>query len=107
MKQRLQTFGILGAVAIFIALSSWIGLVIWGRLAGPTVDETAVVTVTAHEHGTGGRLPHFLHVVRTTNGAEYRMTFGELYPVGARLSVSYRRFVRGDTIKVIFYSRVQ
>ena len=34
------------------------------------------------------------------------MAFGELYPVGARLSVTYRRFVRGDTIKVIFYNRV-
>jgi hypothetical protein len=33
-------------------------------------------------------------------------TFGELYPVGSRLSVSYRRFARGDAIKVIFYSRV-
>jgi hypothetical protein len=34
------------------------------------------------------------------------MTFGEMYPVGSRLSVAYRRFSRGDTIEVFFYSRV-
>ena len=107
MKQRLKTYLTLAVVAICIVASTWIGLVIWGRVAGPTVDETGIVTVIAHEHGSVGRSGgRFRHVVRTTNGAEYRMTFGELYPVGARLSVNYRRFVRGDTIKVMFYSRV-
>ena len=107
MKQTSKTYVTLAAVAILIVVSSWIGLVIWGRLAGPTVDETGIVTVIAHVHGNVGRSGRrFLHHVRTTNGAEYRMTFGELYPVGARLSVNYRRFVRGDTIKVLFYSRV-
>jgi hypothetical protein len=34
------------------------------------------------------------------------MAFGELYPVGSRLWVNYRRFTRGDTIKVTFYRQV-
>jgi len=107
LKQHLKTYGTLAAVVTLLVMSTWIGLVIWGRLAGPTVDETSIVTVIAHEHGSVGRFSsHFRHRVRTTNGAEYRMAFGEMYPVGARLSVTYRRFVRGDTIKVMFYNRV-
>lgn len=107
MKQHLKTYGALAAVVICIVMSTWIGLVIWGRLAGPTLDETGIVTVVGHEHGSVGRFgSHYRHLVRSANGAEYRMTFGEMHPVGARLSVTYRRFVRGDTIKVIFYNRV-
>ena len=97
----------LAAVALFIATSSWIGLVMWGRLTGPTVDEAGIVTVIRHVDGEVGRHTRwFRHLVRTESGAEYRMTFGELYPVGSRLSVTYRRHKRGGTIKVFFYSRV-
>ena len=93
--------------AIFIVMSTWIGLVIWGRVAGPTVDATDIVTVVEYVDGNIGKYHRrFRHLVRTSGGAEYRMTFGELYPAGTRLSVSYRRFARGDTIKVMFYSRV-
>ncbi len=108
LKQHLKTYGTLAAVAICIVMSTWIGLVIWGRLAGPTIDETGIVTVIGYVDGNIGRRSQrrFRHLVRTSGGAQYRMTFGELYPVGTRLSVNYRRFVRGDTIKVIFYSRV-
>jgi len=107
LKQHLKTYVTLAVVAICIVVTSWIGLVLWGRLAGPTIDETGIVTVVAYVDGNVGRSRRrFRHLVRTTSGAEYRMTFGELYPVGSRLSVNYRRFTRGDTIKVIFYSRV-
>jgi hypothetical protein len=107
LKQHLKTCVTLAAVAVLIVVSSWMGLLIWGRSAGPTVDETGIVTVVAYVDGNHDRSGgHFRHLVRTTSGAEYRMTFGELYPVGSRLSVNYRRFTRGDTIKVMFYSRV-
>ena len=107
LKQNLKTFVTLAAVAVLIVVSGWIGLLIWGRLAGPTVDERGIVTVVAHVHGNVGKNGgHYRHLVRTASGAEYRMTFGEMYPVGSRLSVTYRRFSRGDTIQVFFYSRV-
>ena len=108
LKQHLKTFVTLAVVAICIVASTWLGFVIWDRLAGPTVDEAGIVTVIAHEHGSVGRRGErrFRHLVRTANGAEYKMTFGEMYPVGARLSVNYRRFARGGTIQAFFYSRV-
>jgi hypothetical protein len=107
LKQHLKSYVTLAVIAICIVITSWIGLVIWGRLAGPTVDETATVTVIGYVDGNVGRhRRRFRHLVRTTSGAEYRMTFGELHPVSSRLSVNYRRFTRGDTIKVFFYNRV-
>jgi hypothetical protein len=108
LKQHHKIYVTLAGVAICIVMSTWIGLMIWGKLAGPTVDATGIVTIIAHEHGSVGRRGEgrFRHRVRTTSGAEYQMTFGEMYPVGARLSVNYRRFERGGTIKVFFYSRV-
>ena len=107
LKQHLKRHVALGLVAIFIVMSTWIGLVIWGSMAGPTVDATDIVTIVEYVDGSIGKHQRrFRHLVRTPGGAEYRMTFGELYPAGTRLSVSYRRFTRGDTIKVMFYSRV-
>lgn len=107
LNHHLKSPVALGLVAICIVMSTWIGLVVWGRLAGPTVDATDIVTVVEYVDGNVGRRERrFRHLVRTSGGAEYRMTFGELYPVGSRLSVSYRRFARGDAIKVMFYSRV-
>jgi hypothetical protein len=107
LKQHLKTCVTLAAVAVLVVVSGWIGLLIWGRLAAPTVDETGIVTVVALVDGNRGKHGgHFRHLVRTASGAEYRMTFGEMYPAGSRLSVTYRRFSRGDTIKVFFYSRV-
>jgi hypothetical protein len=107
LEPHLKSPVAVGLVAICIVMGTWIGLVVWGRLAGPTVDATDIVTVVEYVDGNVGRHERrFRHLVRTSGGAEYRMTFGELYPVGSRLSVSYRRFARGDAIKVMFYSRV-
>ena len=103
----LKSHATLCLAAIVLVMSTWIGLVIWGRAAGPTVDATDTVTVVAYVDGNIGKHHRrFRHLVRTSGGAQYRMTFGELYPAGTRLSVSCRRFTRGDTIKVMFYSRV-
>jgi hypothetical protein len=55
LKQHLKTYVTLAAVAMLIVVSSWIGLLIWGRLAGPTVDETGIVTVVAHVGGNRGK----------------------------------------------------
>jgi hypothetical protein len=107
LKEHLKTFGPLTLVAIYFVMRTVIGPMVWGRLAGPAVDETGVVTVIAHVGGAVGETHRgFQHLVRTASGTEHRMTFGELYPVGARLSVNYRRFVRGDAITVFFYNRV-
>jgi hypothetical protein len=54
LKQHLKTYLTLAAVAMLIVVSSWIGLLIWGRLAGPTVDETGIVTVVAYVGGNRG-----------------------------------------------------
>jgi hypothetical protein len=94
-------------VLVLVLLMSWAGLLLWGWAAGPTSEEVGIVTVLEHVDGTfGSHKRDFRHLVKTESGAEYRMTFGEVYPVGTRLWVNYRRFTRGDTIKVTFYRRV-
>ena len=109
LKEHLRNHAPLVGVLILIAAGSWIGLEIWSRLAAPVVDEADIVTVTRHLDGYVGRHSQtrsFRHLVRTTSGAEYWMTFGELYPVGSRLSVNYRRFKDGGIVRVYFYSRI-
>ena len=100
LKDHLPLVGVLAVVIV----TSWMGLIIWGRLAGPVTEEAGAVIVLKHVDGYVGRQSRgFRHRVRTDSGAEYLMTFGELYPAGTRLWVNYRRFMRGDTIKVTFY----
>jgi hypothetical protein len=45
LKHHLKSPVALGLVTICIVMGTWIGLVVWGRLAGPTVDATDIVTV--------------------------------------------------------------
>jgi hypothetical protein len=92
LKDHLPLVGVL----VVVIVTSWIGLIIWGRLAGPVTEEAGAVIVLEHVDGyVGSQRRGFRHRVRTDSGAENQMTFGELYAVGTRLWVNYRRFTRG------------
>ena len=55
LRQHLKSHTALCLAAIFIVISTWIGLVIWGRVAGPTVDATGIVTVVEYVDGNIGK----------------------------------------------------
>jgi hypothetical protein len=73
---------------------------------GPGIDETGVVTVISVNGGYSGKFGGaFAHRVRLDSGSEATMTFGEIFPRGARVWVSYRRYPENGRVRVKTYLR--
>ena len=101
VKEHLSVIAAVVAVLAVFTLTVWIGAQFFEWLGGPTSDEAGVVTVLEPVAGRSRR--SYRHRVPTVSGAEYVLSFGELYRPDTRLWVNYRRFVHGGTIKVTFY----
>jgi hypothetical protein len=76
------------------------------RKPDPGVDEAGVVTVVSVIGGYQGKfVRRFDHRVRFDSGSEATMTFREIFPKGARIWVSYRRYPGVDRFEVTLYKR--
>jgi len=113
-KRRIgrRTFWRRGVAWLIVGTVSLAMLVLLVRLLyrvyrpGPGVDESNVVTVLSVDGGYSGRFGGtFAHRVRLDSGAEATMTFGEVFPRGARVWVSYRRYPATGRLQVKTYVR--
>lgn len=102
-RRRRRSFGIAIIVAV-AALVTWAAWAAVGR-RGVAVDESGQVTVLEHLRGTRARhWAAYDHRVRLPDGTEATMRFGELFPVGSTMYVSYRRWPKTNRIRVTVYA---
>jgi hypothetical protein len=70
------------------------------------IDESGIVTVVSVIGGYENRQERWVeHRVRLESGSEATMTFREMFPRGARVWVSYRRYPQDDRLQVKLYVR--
>jgi predicted permease len=94
------------ATVCLVMLGLLTGLVYRVYQPEPGLDESGVVTVVSVVGGNSGKFGgSFAHHVRLDSGSEGTMTFREVFPRGARVWVSYRRYPRDGRLQVKTYMR--
>ncbi len=105
---RRDTRKIVVVVVVCVVILGLLGRRVYKvRQADPGIDETGVVTVVSVIGGYsskfgGGRAAHR---VRLESGSEGTMTFRQIFPPGARVWVSYRRYPKTGRLLVKLYVR--
>ena len=95
---------ILATVCVVILVSAF--FVFRANQRGPGIDESGVVTVLSVTGGSANKYRgRFVHRVRLESGPEVSMTFGQVFPRGARIWVSYRRYPKSQQLRVYNYVR--
>jgi hypothetical protein len=103
IQQYVKDHGRLVALVAAFILIVCTGVLFWKWTGVYTVDEAGVITVLDRVEGGVHHRRRFVHRVRTADGTQYLMTFSEVYPVGSKLWVQYRRLTHGQRTKVSVY----